>query len=743
VTASRRLFLAGGAATGLLVAFRVDPRAEADAPATSSVFEPNAFLRIAPDDTVTVYVVRLEMGQGVRTLLPMIVAEELEAEWSRVHVEQAWPGGRFAGIRLHTSGSSSSSEMYAALRTAGAAAREMLVRAAAETWDVPVGSCRAENGAVVHDASGRRARYGRLAVAAARQAVPEHPTLKPVSRFSRLGHPTRRVDGPDIVTGRALYGSDVRVPGMLHATILRAPTFGGRLVRFDDTAARQVPGVRRVLAVRSGIHPGVAVVATDTWAALRGREVLKVEWDRGPRSASAFDSDLYLAGLEQAFSRASFKVRHEGDAHAALAAAPRRHEATYVFPFQAHAPLETMNATARVDADGAELWVPTQTDVRTLAQAAKVSGLPAEKIRLHCCLMGGGFGRRLFADYAAEAVEVSKAVGAPVQVTWTREDETRHGYFQPATAQRFTAGLDAADRLVALVHETTSSDLTIYDIHDGRDIWAGPPPAPKAADAYEADQSPWGAYDNPYEIPHLRVDCADVTSPVPTGPWRAVEYPSTVFGRESFLDELAHLAGRDPLEYRLDLLPAGVKKVGPYAIDRGRLARALRTVAARAGWDGPLPRSAGRRWGRGIAANVYHAGSYVAMVAEVSVAEDLSDVRVHRVVTAIDCGIPLNPLGLQGQTESGVTWGLTATLLGKVDFRGGAAVQTGYGDYEVLRIDRMPRVETHVLQSGAKPGGFGEHPVPTVAPAVAGAVFAAVGRRVRQLPITPAALRRA
>lgn len=314
----------------------------------------------------------------------------------------------------------------------------------------------------------------------------------------------------------------------------------------------------------------------------------------------------------------------------------------------------------------------------------------------------------------------------------------RRGYFQPANAERFTAGLDASGAIVALVHKTTAADLTIYDIHTGRNIWTDPPKPPKATDAYEEGQSPWGAFDTPYEFAHLRVDCADVTSPVPTGPWRAVEYPSTVFARESFLDEVAHLVSQDPIALRLELLPRDVKKVGPYNIDRARLARVLEAVRDRSGWGTPLQDARGRRCGRGVSANVYHAGSYLAMVAEVSVGGSPADIRVHRIVTVVDCGIALNPLGVEAQTESGIAWGLSAALLGKMDFRNGAPVQGTYADFKVLRIDQMPRLETVILDSGANPGGYGEHPVPLVAPAVANAVFAATGWRLRSIPLTRA-----
>ncbi|HEX3703262.1 MAG TPA: molybdopterin cofactor-binding domain-containing protein [Vicinamibacterales bacterium] len=739
MTATRREFLrAGSVLAGLTLAFRLPDLIGVSAD-DSGAFEPNAYLRVASDGLVTLWVTHLEMGQGVRTLLPMILAEELEADWTRVRIEQASPGPRFKGIELHTSGSGSSAGSYRRLRTAGAAAREMLIAAASAAWQVDSASCRAERSEVVHTASGRRAGYGALAAAAARLPVPATPALKDPSAFTLLRTPVKRVDGPAIVSGRAQYGMDVRVPGLLFASVERAPTLGGTLVRFDSSRALAVPGVRHVVPVTAGIHPGVAVVADDNWSALQGRAALQITWAPGPQAA--FDSDRFLADLPQAFARATFKVRHEGDALAALASADRRFAATYLFPFQAHAPMETMNCTARVTQATAEVWAPTQTDVRTLAQIKKVAGLSEEAITLHCVMMGGGFGRRLFADYAAEAVEVSRAVAAPVQVTWTREDDLRHGYFQPATGERFTAGLDRRGALVALVHQTTSSDLTIYDIHDGRNIWTAPPKPAKAADAYEADQSPWGAFDTPYEFPALRVDCADVTGPVPVGPWRAVEYPSTVFGRESFLDELAHLMGKDPIAFRLELLPAGVKTVGPYQIDRTRLARVLDEARRRSGWSTPPPAERGRRRGRGVAANVYHAGSYLAMIADVSVADDLSDLRVHRLTTVVDCGMALNPLGVLGQTESGIAWGLSLALLGKMDFKAGAAVQRTLAEFAVLRIDRMPELDTVILDSGAAPGGYGEHPVPLVAPAVANAVFAATGTRVRSLPLTTEALR--
>jgi isoquinoline 1-oxidoreductase subunit beta len=703
-------------------------------------FRPNAYLLVAPDDTVTAWVPRLEMGQGVRTVLPMILAEELDVDWSRIHIEQAEPGGWFQNIQLHTSGSSSSRESFQLLRVAGATARAMLVAAAAEGWGVHAAACTTSPGRVVHGATGRSATYGSLTRAAARQRVPEHPPFKDKAHYRILGTPTRRVDGPAIVTGKARYGLDVRVPGMLYASVERAPTLGGQVERVDDRQALAVPGVRRVLQVTAGIQQGVAVLADDTWSAMRGREELRVDWSPGP--AASFDSEAFteeLAGRLEA--EATYRVRHEGDADRVIAGAARVQDASYTFPFLAHAPMEVMNCTASVTADACEIWAPTQTDVRTLEQAVRVTGLPMERIRLHPMLMGGGFGRRLFADYVAEAVDLSRMAKRPVQVLWTRRDDTRFGYYQPATAERFTAGLDQSGRLRGLRHRTSSSHLTIYDIHGGRDIWRDAA-EPKAADVYESDQSPWGAYDFPYDVADVRVDCADVTSPLPTGPWRAVEYPSTVFARESFLDELAHAAGVDPVDYRLALLPDGVKIVGPYNIDRGRLALVLRAVRDRSGWGAPLP-SDGRLRGRGASVNVYHANSYLAMVAEISMATDLSDLRVERIFTVVDCGIALNPLGIDGQTESGICWGLSATVHGPLIVRAGAVAQSSYADYPVIRCSEMPTLDTALLDSGADPGGYGEHAVPLVAPAVANAVFAASGKRVRRLPISTDAIRRA
>jgi isoquinoline 1-oxidoreductase beta subunit len=731
---SRRGFLQAASSSGAAFVIAVHlPEAAFGAEAAAG-FQPNAYLRIDPDDSVTLWITRAEMGQGVRTTLAMVLADELEVEWDRVHLAQAEPDARFEGIRLRTSGSGSAAGTFGPLRQAAATAREMLIAAAAQRWEVAPASCQARSGAVGHPPSGRRLSYGALAADASRQPVPASPRVKAASELRLVGRPQRRVDGPEIVAGRAVYGLDVRRPGMLFAVIARSPRLGGRPGRVDTSRALAIDGVRNVVPVRSGLAQGMAVVADDTWAALCGRDALSIDWETGP--ASDFDSEQFIGRLHAALDEKAYVVRRDGDAAAAFASAARRLDATYVYPFQAHAPLETMNCTADVRDGRCEVWAPTQTPDRCQEHAARVSGLPPAQVTIHVTLMGGGFGRRLFADYVAEAVEISKQVARPVQVVWTREDDMRHGFFQPASVDRLRAALDGDGRLRAWFHAAATSDHSMPAYHTGTPAEAAAP------DAYAMAGSPWGAYDNPYRIPAMAVDYVPVESPVPVGPWRAVQYPPTVFARESFVDEVAAALGKDPLAFRLELLePGDVLTLGMQKLDRGRLARVLRLAAEKSQWDRPLRSATDRLVGRGVALNVYHTNSYLAQVAEVSVARDLGGVRVERIVCVSDCGLVINPLGLEGQVESGIAWGLSAALYGPIDFRRGAAVQGSYTDFRVVGMSETPAIESHVVIGADRPGGFGEHPVPTVAPAVANAVAQATGRRVRRLPITPAALR--
>jgi len=730
---SRRSFIKVSAAFGGGLALWLEmPRTILAAGPTA--FEPNAYIRITPDNVVQLWITRSEMGQGVRTTLPMMLIEELEADWSQVQYQQALPGGRFKGIRLRTSGSGSTVGTYNALRKAGATAREMLVAAAAQRWNADPSSCRAERGTVVHAATGRKLSYGELAVEAAGQPVPANPALKDRKDFRVIGKPTKRTDGAAIVKGEAIYGIDVRVPGMLYAVLARCPVLGGKLAKFDAGAALAVPGVRRVVPVSRGIATGVAVVADHTWAAIKGREALKVEWDRGPNAD--FSSDQFLLQMREEIGKEKdgYFVRDDGDATKALQAATQKLEATYEFPFQAHAPLETMNCVADARKDSCEIWAPTQCPEVALAETAKMLGLPEESVKVHITLLGGGFGRRLFADYVPEAVEISSTIGKPVQVLWTRDDDMRYGFFHPSDVEHVVGGLGEQGHPMVWRQRSIGSNLSMFGLPSDE--------RKKDPRLYFNDGSPWGSFDNPYNFPHLKADFIALNSPVPTGPWRAVEYPVTVFARESFLDEMAHAAGEDPLDFRLKLLqPGDVLQVGTSMIDRSRLIRVLEVAAEKADWRRPLRQTSDRRWGRGLGCNVYSEDCFIAQVAEVSVGRQANDIRVHRIVCAVDCGVVVNPNGLEGQAESGITWGLSATLHGKIDFRNGAAVQENFLDFEVIRMPEAPEIETHVVLTEHAPGGFGETAVPPVAPAVANAIFAATGKRVRSLPITPEKLR--
>jgi isoquinoline 1-oxidoreductase beta subunit len=393
-----------------------------------------------------------------------------------------------------------------------------------------------------------------------------------------------------------------------------------------------------------------------------------------------------------------------------------------------------MNCVADVRSDSCEIWAPTQCPEVAQSETAKMLGLPLDSVKVHITLLGGGFGRRLFADYVPEAVELSRAIGKPVQVMWTRSDDMRSGFFHPCDIQHIDGGLDAQGQPIAWVQRSVGSDLSMYGFPSPEQL--------KNPRLYFDDGNPWGSFDNPYNFPHLKADFVPMNSPVPTGPWRAVFYPPTVFARESFVDEMAHAAGRDPLEFRLRLLqPGDVLKVGGQNTDRGRLIRVLQLAAEKSGWGSPQAQTKDREWGRGIACNVYDGGCYIAEVAEVSVGRQARDIRVHRVVCAADCGLVINPAGLEGQAESGIIWGLSATLHGRIDFKNGAAVQESFTDFEVVRMDEAPEIETHIVPSEHSPGGFGETAVPPIAPAVANAIFAATGKRVRRLPITPEKLK--
>jgi CO/xanthine dehydrogenase Mo-binding subunit len=633
--------------------------------------------------------------------MPMIVAEELDADWRAVHVRQA-PAHEDRYGRQSVGGSASVRTSWDPLRQAGATARAMLVSAAAAQWDVDHTTCRTENSTVIHDASNRRLTYGELAEAAAARPVPENPALKDPSEYRIIGRSTPRTDTPLKVNGTAEFGMDVRIPGMLYATIARSPTFVGRLTGYNADAARAVEGVRDVVELENG----VAVVADNTWAAIKGRRALEPQWDPGDAATltSARISEMFRERLQTEGAVA----QDDGDARGALRSAARRVRAEYEVPYHSHAPLEPGNTTAHVTADRCEVWSPCQVPQSGLRRVATMTGLDADQIRFNVTFLGGGFGRRLETDYVAEAVDLSQRISAPVKVVWEREDDVRHDWYRPASLHILEAGLDANGRPTAWIHRLAASSISEShrpgSVRDGLD---------RGAVA--------GAVDIPYAVPNVRVEYGMVNTSVPVGWWRSVFDSQTAFANEVFMDELAHAAGQDPVAYRRQLLADEPRHLG-----------VMELVARESGWGTSLP--AGR--GRGIAVHRSF-GTYAAQVAEVTVASD-GAITVDRIVTAIDPGIVINPDTVIAQVQGSIAFALTATLKDAITIDGGAVVQSNFHDYRMLRINEMPEVAVHIVESREHPTGLGEPAVPPVAPAVVNAIYAATGNRLRTLPISTA-----
>jgi len=726
---SRRSFLEAGGATGvaLVIAFRLGPeellaQTEREKPVPNPF---DAWIRVARDGGVTLILAKSEMGQGVYTSLPMILAEELDVEWSRVRVEQAPTDPR---VYDHaTGGSSSVRTSFTPLRQAAAAARTMLVDAAAERWKVAPAQCRAEKG-VVLGPSGQEAAYGDLAEAAAKRPLPDFKTvpLKDPKRFVVVGTEVPRLDIPPKVDGSARFGLDVRVPGMLHAVVARCPTFGGKVKTFDAAKAKAVRGVKQVVeipAVKEGAFTagGIAVVAESTWAAIKGRDALTIEWDHGANAAES--NETLRRQFEELLGREGKVVRNDGDAAAAIAAGTRTLEAVYELPFVAHATMEPMNATAHVRGKGIEAWLPCQGPQWPKEVMGAATGFTPDKVEVHTTLMGGGFGRRYHTDFAVEAAQVSKAVGAPVQVVWTREDDIQHDFYRPASRHHLVAALDAKGQPAAWRHRMASTSISSF--------WDPP-------DRVKPEESEiGGAVNLPYAIPSVRMEYSPAKTGVPVMWWRSVEHSGNAFVVESFLDELAAAADVDPLELRRRLLaePRMVQlpPASESVLSTARLLGVLELAARKAGWGSPLP--PGR--GRGIAGH-FSFDTYVAEVAEVSV--ERGRVRVHKVFCAVDCGRVINPDGVKAQMEGGIVYGLSAALKGAITVKDGRCEQSNFHDFELLRIDETPEVEVAIVESEAAPTGTGEPGLPPIAPAVANAIFAATGKRVRRLPIRPADL---
>jgi isoquinoline 1-oxidoreductase beta subunit len=698
----RRSFIKAGsaAAGGLLIGFYV-PGSEAvlDAQFGQPQGGPpnvNAFVRIGTDDVVTLIIHKPDNGQGTETSIAMLLAEELECDWSRIRTEFApIDAAAYGGALQGTFGSLAIRTSYDPMRRTGAAAREMLVQAAAQRWGVEPSRCRAENGTVVNLATNARLTYGSLAGAASTLPVPASPALKDPSQFRLIGKATRRVDTPAKVAGTATFGIDVRLPGMVYAAVARCPVFGGTVARFDATRAKAVPGVTDVVE----IPQGVAVVASNTWAAFEGRRALQIEWDEGPNAAltSAGIRDLFVALTQKAGAVA----QNRGDADTALAAAARRLDAVYEAPYLAHARLEPYTCVAHVREGRAEVWTGTQIPGQAHSNAVNASGLPAASVQVHTTYMGGSYGSRGGGAFVSETVEVAKRIGVPVKLTYSRDDELQHDLYRPASCVRLAGGLDADGWPVAWTARIACP--TWMGLRNG-----------------VARESVEGIAD--YDIPNLRVEYHDPGIGIPTGYWRSVGLSQNAFFAESFLDELAVAAGKDPVAVRRRLHASSP-----------RLVHVLDVAAERAGWATPLP--AGRF--RGVSA-VAGFGSYNAQVAEISI--DQGRLRVHRVVCVVDCGRVVNPSGVIQQMEGGLVYGLSAALRGEITIDRGRVVQENFHQYDPLRIHEMPVVEVHIVPSEAAPGGIGEVATPAIAPAVTNAIFSATGKRIRRLPISLEAL---
>lgn len=756
---SRRAFVLGtlGAAGAVVVGWSLLPPRQrlhtaTPLPTANGQVALNGWVKIADDDSVTVMMARSEMGQGVFTGLAMLLADELDADWSRVRVEAA-PVDKIYnnlaigtdGLAFHpdddgtakklagwlaakamrefgvmvTGGSSSIKDLWLPMRQAGASARALLIAAAAQEWQLPASECRTAEGRVLHP-SGRSASFGALAARAATLPLQGDAPLKEPKHFRLIGKPLARIDNAGKIDGSARFGIDVVLPGMLYASARMCPTRGGRVARFDAGAAQQLPGVKKVLKLEAlnGCSEAVAVIADTPFRALQALKQLSVEWDHG--AAAGFSTEQAFEQMAKALDHDEGHAYHEhGDVKAALQGAARTLSAEYRAPYLAHAQMEPNSCTVQFKDGTATVWAPTQVPGVARNAVAKVLGIEAEKVELRVQYLGGGFGRRLDVDFVAQAAAVARAAdGAPVQTFWTREQDMKNDFYRPACLSRFKAGFDAQGRLVAWHNSSAGQAITPQIMRRAFDLPVGGPDKTTSE----------GAFDQPYEFAHARIGHASIELPVPVGFWRAVGHSHQAFFKEGFMDEVAAAAGQDAVAFRAALLQQP---------RHARHLAVLKLAAQKAGWGGPLPAAPdGARQARGVALHQSF-GSIVAQVAEVSLGADKS-VRVHRVVCAIDCGFALNPQLIAQQMESAIVYGLSAALHGEITFDKGQVQQSNFHDQPVLRIDQCPRIETHIVPSAEHPEGVGEPGLPPIAPAVANALFALTGQRLRALPLKPA-----
>src|SRR5437763_3761906 len=693
---SRRDFLK---ASGLVIGFTL-PIGARLAQAAEAPFQPNAYLQVGSDNIVTVVCGLSEMGQGVHTAIPMRVAEEIGANWSRVRVVQAPVDQAFANPIFHTQatgGSTSVRGHWEPMRKAGAAAREMLVAAAAQSWGVGASQCRTERGNVLGP-TGQKLSDGELVVRAAKQPLPKEPKLKDPKDFKILGQGLRRLDTPQKVNGSGKYGIDVRLPGMLTAVMARPQVPGGKPVSVDDSKAKAIKGVRQVIQ----IPDGVAVLADGYWPAKKGRDALEIKWDDGANAG--LSSDGISKMLSEATQQEGKVARNEGNI--ASVSAAKTIEAVYEAPYLAHACMEPMNCTAWVKPDGVEIWAGTQSQGPNQGILSHVASVDPKQVKVNTMLLGGGFGRRFAPDFTIAATVLSKLSGKPVKLVYSREDDMRAYFYRPASVTRFSAGLDASGNPLSCTARAASPSIM-----EASGFMKLPP---DGVDEFGVE----GVKDVPYDFPNLRVEYSRQEPGVQVWFWRSVGHSQNIFFSESFVDELAHAAGKDPFEFRRSLLSKQPRYKG-----------VLEMAAEKAGWGQPLAKGVHR----GIAV-AQSFGSYVAEVAEVSIQPDGTP-KVQRVVAAVDCGQTVNPEIIKRQIESAIVYGLTAALYGKGTFKDGRVEQSNFHDYRMLRMNEMPMVEVHIVPSTEAPGGIGEPGTPPIAPAVANAMFAATGKRIRKLPL--------
>jgi isoquinoline 1-oxidoreductase beta subunit len=698
-TVSRRGFLGVTASlgAGLWLGFSLPEKSRLSAQVAPPDTRLTAWIHIAPDDQITFMIHKSEMGQGTVTSLSQLLAEELDVDWAKFRTEFP-PVDRAFGPMQGVVGSQSIRTGWAPVRQAGATARALLIGAAAQTWKIDPAQCRTESGFVINSATGARLSYGKLADAAAKLPVPAGIRPKDAKQYRYIGKPLKRLDTADKTRGRTQFGIDARLPNMVYAAVARCPVFDGKAMSYDDTRAKAFPGVKQVLRITSG----VAVVADNSWSAIQASRLLDIKWDEGANAR------VNSAAISKMFADRTLQpgkiCKKTGDVTAGLNGSAKKIEAVYEAPFLAHAPMEPLNCTADVRPDACHVWASTQMQTQVQATALQLTGLKPEQIHVHSMYMGGGFGRRATGDFIADAVEISKAIGQPVKATYSREDDMQHDRYRPASLARFAGGLDANGWPIAW--QTRIACPSIMRSAAGSD----------PQDGLDRTSSE-GLDDLEYDFPHLQVEYHWTETGIPVHYWRAVGFTQNTFFAESFLDELAHAGGKDPVEVRRRLLQKSPRLLG-----------VLNLAADKAGWSQPLP--AGRF--RGVAA-VFNVGTYSAQVAEISVNQ--GKVKVHRVVAAVDCGQVVNPAIVQQQIRSAVVYGLTAALKGSITIDKGRVQQANFHQYDMLRIDETPEVEVYIVPSAESPGGIGEAGVPAIAPAVTNAVFAATGKRIRRLPI--------